>query len=235
MVKIDTNMILVVIITAILSAIVANKCSKPDYVAPEIVNAMIDENTRVMTAEVKSLEHIVEQLEMTSQAMAERIERKQEQIIAYTNIEGQLRIYADSLEYYRNRPTRSLKDFYVIGIDGLPVVKDTTITKTRTFSNGLFAVSCLVTVSRLGTYSIVPELSQLRPVNVQHTLTMQRSGHFNSYVHLPDFDMQDTQIESFQLPVRRNQTWWDKNGNTVIWASAGTVIAVQTLRILFGG
>lgn len=235
MVKIDINIILLVLITAILAAITASKCTKSDYVAPKIVDELLDENTRVLTAEITSLEYIIEQLENTSQAMADRIERNQEQIVAYTKIEGQLRIFEDSLEYYRSRPGRRLTDFYLIAQDSTPVLRDTTITETRTFSNDLFAVSCIVSLSPTGCYTITPELSQLRPIAIEHTLTMQRSGHFNSYVHLPDFEMQETQIESFQLPVRRNQSWWDKNGNRVIWASAGTVVAVQTLRILFGG
>lgn len=229
------SQVLPLLVVAALVAYVSNTCTRSGYIAPEKVDMLLDEQTRVHTAEIQSLEHILGEIEESSAAMADRIREQNERIVSFTRIEAELRITEDSLDYYRSRPARRVRDFVTLDPAGAVALKDTTIIESRTFTQGLFRVSCTVSLNPSGCFTITPELQQLRPIRIEHTIALQPSGHVNSYVHIPDFDMELTEVESFQPPVQQQKSWWDKNGKSVVLTTGATVAVIQAVRILFGG
>jgi hypothetical protein len=180
------------------------------FIPPDRVDALIDENTRVLSAEIRSQKAIADSIRSESEAMAKWIDDNKEKVIAYTRLSGQLRMYRDSLRTVQTR----------FNLADLPEEPDTTITHSETYTSGLFEVRCKVTFSGSGCITIESDLRQLRDIDISFTLTDRGHGYVNSYLYLPDFDLERSEQISFQ-PEPAQRSTWERIREAGLWLGIG--------------
>ena len=194
-----------------------------EYIHPDTHDMLIDENTRLISAKITDLETINARIKAHSEKQAERIEEQEERLITFTEIEGKLNLYRDSL---RTITQFDLAAFIADTSNTAPA--DTTITVRERYTSGLFEVSCSVTFSRTGCVSVQADLQQLRATRMTYTTTEYRPGLFNTYIYLEDFDQEETLQLSYQPPPEVPATFWQQ------WwrESIGFALAVGLLLAL---
>ena len=138
----ETLKTIALIIVLLAAGIAAHQWwTRADYVPPEKVNEILDENTRVMSAQVRSREEIIEILERESKDAADRIRDFEEEVVAQAEIVGRLSIYRDSVETLNKR--LATRDIIRVIEEG----QDTIAVFTKTFGDSLFEVKSSVQFS----------------------------------------------------------------------------------------
>ena len=187
-------------------ALLVTRSFYSEYIHPDNHDTLLDENTRLLSAKITDLETIKDRIEAVSEAQAKRIEDQEERLLTFTEIEGKLNLYRDSLRVVRQF---NLSGF--IADTSTTALPDTTITMSEQYTSGLFEVTCSVTFSRTGCVSIQADLQQLRPTRMTYTTTEYRPGLFNTYIYLEDFDQEETLQLSYQPPPEvAGKTIWQE-------------------------
>jgi hypothetical protein len=203
---------IITLLIALLAYLTYDSYMSRNFIPPDRVDALLDENTRVLSAEIRSQKAIADSIRSESEAMAKWIDDNKEKVIAYTRLSGQLRMYRDSL-----RTVQTRFDFSDLPQPNEP---DTTIIHSETYTSGLFQVQCKVTFSGSGCITIESDLRQLRDIDISFTLTDRGHGYVNSYLHLPDFDLERSEQISFQ-PEPLERSTWERIKEAGLWLGIG--------------
>lgn len=204
-----------------------------DNVPPEAVDELVDERTRVQSAQIVDIEDINKIIRYENERMADRIAQQEETIVSLTRAAGQLDIYRDSIQVLQNR--FNISDITTINETGQTVFADTTITSIETFSDNLFKVTCSVTFSSSGCIAIGSSLEQQRDIHITYALVDRGSGYLNAYLHLPDFNMQETMQFTYQPEPEQDKSFWQQHGKQILTYGLGAVVITTVIRALIGG
>lgn len=192
--------------------------SRAEYVPPEAVDQMLDENTRVMSAQIRDREAIIASLREDSEAAADRIEELQEEIIAHAQVAGELRIYRDSVQSLQQH--LATRDIIKIIEEG----RDTTAVFAETFSDSLFQVTSSVRFSPESIENRL-DLQQLRPIRMSFTVTEGDQGQVLFYTYLPDFGHTEQAVWSPPPEVKR--PWYQRYWKEIAIGGLVAVLAIK--------
>lgn len=155
------------------------------------------QNTRVTSAQLEN------ELEGLTDGFRERLASKEEQVVSYNRMIGQLNLKIDSLQSVGS----SISIDSLRGDDG--VIRDTTL-----YSRSVFGDSLLVATARAGIrdselFLDQPELRQLRPLRIDLAILLQeKENRVTSVVTSRDFE--ELHVEAFTAlpPPRRRPPWF---------------------------
>lgn len=202
--------------------------SKIDHVPLEKVDELVDERTRVQSASIKNRDEIIESITRASASMASRINDLEEEVVILTEASGRLNLYRDSLKTLQKR--LSIADLTFEQEDGTLAFRDTTITHISTFSDSLFEVRCFVSFSSSGCITLDSELKQLRDTKIVYAVTDRGLGYLNAYLHLPDFDVEETLQFTYQPDPILDSSFWEDLRPYVVTGS-GIVLVYLILQL----
>lgn len=203
-----------------------------DFVPPAAVDELVDEVTRVQSARVESLEYVNQRISERNEVMAARISEQDEELVLLSELSGRLRVYEDSVQTLQSR--LNMRDVLQTLDDGSLSFTDTTLTRRTTYSSGLFEVTCFVTFSRDGCILLESDLQQLRDIDMMVGVTDRGSGYLNAYLHLPDFDLEESLQFTYQPdPVRERERSFLRELRPYAITAVGVVGGVLVLKAVF--
>lgn len=213
-----SNNVVIAIFSLLIIVLLWERETRSEYLPPGTVDEMLDDNTRVLSAEIQSRDSIIDDLREESVEAADRINKLQEEIIAHAQVSGSLRIYRDSIQTLRKK----LSTGEIVQI--IEQGRDTTSVFAETFSDSLFKVTSSVHFSP-DTIENTLDLVQLRPIRMTLTVTEGEHGQILFYSTLPDFDLSDQKV--WTPPPTPPTSWYRKYWREI---SIGGLIAVLAIK-----
>lgn len=202
--------------------------SGKDNVPPQKVDELVDERTRVQSAEIVDLKDINTFLRNNSKAQEDMIRDRDEKILILTEAQARLNLYQDSIRTLNRRLT--IADITVDTDEGTTFI-DTTVTYVTTFTDELFRVTCRVNFSSSGCISIDANLEQLRDIHISTTVTDRGQGFLNAYLHLPDFDLEQTLQFTYQPEPTSEDSFWQEVRPYLV-TGVGVAILLYLLQLV---
>lgn len=185
------------------------------YVPPDAVDEMLDERTRVLSAEIRSAEVLADSLRSVSKAMADRIAEQEEELLLVGELRVRLNVYRDSVDVLQEELAHAVQPVIQVVEAG----RDTSLVYRQTFTDGLFEVrsEVLFTPSEIRNDL---RLTQLREPVMTLAVTEGEGGQLLLYASVPEFDLSG--MEVFQPPPAvARKSWIERNWHWMLVGAFG--------------
>lgn len=224
-------------IAIVILALVAGKVAYDNYqtrnfVAPEAVDEMVDEHTRVTSALTRDKQDIERQLREFSEAAADRIAELEEEILIYAETSARLRAERDSLEaQWQDVPSdwfavyeETVSREESVRIDPLPA--PTRLSFRETFNNSLYACTSEVWVEGGRLYNDL-DSEWLRDLRWSTTVTEGDAGQLLIYVSAPELDISYQEAFTPRGMKGPERAWYIRYWRELVIGGLGAAVVLR--------
>lgn len=186
---------------------------RSDYVPQEQVDEMIGEHTRAMSAARTDYEQVIDSLKATNESLHDHIEKKEEEVLVYSEMALSLRIERDSLKERQSFDIPT--EWFNQESDDTANVDYKAVEFNRTFNNNLFEVTSNVYAMEGQLFNDL-DLSINRQIDLNITVTERpESETYIIYAHVPEMQIDEMMtyrpVKKEPPKVNVKENWFKRN------------------------